>query len=143
MHPEGSLSSDAVGDLSLARCSRDERLADALSKARALVPAQRTLTIRRGDFQAFVRLSEREVRPVEEVMAEWLADCAHLIGSQVPDEFDGCGLARPCTPSMRLAAEASDAREEHAWKERLALTDADGGGIHPALVEFLLVVAGE
>ena len=90
-----------------------------------------------------MRLSEREVRPVEEVMAEWLADCANLIGSQVPDEFNDCGLARPSTPSMCLAAEASDAREERAWRDNLALIDEDGGGTHPALVEFLLAVEGE
>ena len=65
-----------------------------------------------GSFQAFVRLSEREQRPVEEVMAEWMADCANLIRQA---EFaDTYGDALPSTNAMRLAAIRADERERSA-----------------------------
>ena len=76
-----------------------------------------TVHVRRGNFQAFVRLSEREQRPVEEVMGEWLADCANLIRQS--DFADAYGDPAPVfTPAMRAAARASDERESRR-------TDAD------------------
>lgn len=81
-----------------------------------------TVHVRRGKFQAFVRLAEREVRPVEEVLGEWIGECANLIRQRDfaeaygDDLFDETPTAT--TPAMESAARASDAREMYR-------TDAD------------------
>ena len=76
-------------------------------------PAPCTLFIRRDKFAAFMRLSEREVRPVEEVMREWVHDCADLIHQR---EFaHRYGDAQPLTPAMRLAAIHADERERSGY----------------------------
>ncbi len=64
------------------------------------------VTVRRGTFQAFVCLSDREQYPVEEVMAEWLADCARLIGRD--ELFEDSAVAM--MPAMERASAESDAR---------------------------------
>ena len=100
-------------------------------------PAARTLHIRRGTFQAFVRLSEQEVRPVEDVMAEWLHDCGALIEQNELAEV--YGDARQSTPAMRLAAHASDERERSGYVD-----DEEAAREHAALgagyVELQLAV---
>ena len=74
-----------------------------------------TVHLRRDKFQAFVRLSEREQRPVDEVLTEWVSECALLIGRD--ELFEGSAIA--VTPAMRAAAHAlSDERESRR-------TDAD------------------
>ena len=65
-----------------------------------------TVRLRRDKVQAFVRLSQREKRPIEDVMAEWLADCAALIGRD--ELFEGSASAM--TPAMYSAARRSDER---------------------------------
>ena len=52
-------------------------------------------------------MAKRERRPVEDVMAEWLTDCAKLIGRD--ELFEGSSFAM--TPAMHRAARASDERE--------------------------------
>ncbi len=75
----------------------------------AAIPATPVVHLPQGSFAAFVRLAKREQRPVEDVMAEWLADCAALIGRD--ELFEGSSFAM--TPAMHRAARASDERERH------------------------------
>ena len=98
-----------------------------------------TLTIRRSNFAAFLRLSEREVRPVEDVMSEWLADCASLIREDEIPDLHADPVTR--TPAMVRAATASNAREEHEWHRRADMIE--DGHVHPALVEITLALEGE
>lgn len=73
----------------------------------AATPAAPVVHLRQGSFAAFVRLANRERRPVEDVLAEWLADCATLIGRD--ELFEGSSFTM--TPAMHRAARASDERE--------------------------------
>lgn len=75
----------------------------------AATPAAPVVHLRQGSFAAFVCLAKRERRPVEDVMAEWLADCAMLIGQD--GLFEGSSFAM--TSAMHRAARASDERERH------------------------------
>ena len=68
-----------------------------------------TVHLRRDKFQAFVRLSDREQRPVEDVLTEWMSECAALIGRD--ELFEGSAIQT--TPAMRATARASDAREAY------------------------------
>ncbi len=70
-----------------------------------------------GSFLAFLRLADREQRPVGQVLAEWLGDCARLIVEA--DLFDEeAPLQAPLvTNAMRLARH----REEQA--DRSAFVD--------------------
>ena len=70
------------------------------------------IKLRSDRFQAFVRLSEREQRPVEEVMGEWMAECANLI--QQAEFADTYGDALPSSNAMRLAAIQADERGRRA-----------------------------
>ena len=65
----------------------------------------------RGDrFQVFARLADRERRPVEEVMLEWMSDCARLI-----QDADLFGEDAPPPPrisnAMMMARYYSEQRE--------------------------------
>ena len=73
----------------------------------AATSAAPVVHLRQGSFAAFVRLAEREQRPVGEVITEWLTDCARLIGRD--ELFEGSSHAM--TPAMHRAARASDERE--------------------------------
>ena len=75
-------------------------------------PVPLVLRLQTDKFTAFVRFSECEQRPVNEVMEEWLSDCARLIGRD--ELFEGSSHAM--TPAMHRAALASDERERWpAW----------------------------
>ena len=66
-------------------------------------PVPLVLRLQTDKFTAFVRFSECEQRPVNEMMEEWLSDCARLIGRD--ELFEAIyGM----TPAMHRAALASD-----------------------------------
>ncbi len=103
----------------------------------AATSAAPVVHLRQGSFAAFVRLAEREQRPVGEVMTEWLTDCARLIGRD--ELFEGSYHAM--TLAMHRAARASDERERHG---RVSDENADflhrcGGG---GYVEITMAMEG-
>ena len=78
------------------------------------------LLLRQPFFEAFARVAEREVRPVEELVVEVLSNYARFLQERdFADAFGDELPAPPLTQAMRLAAAAEDARES-------------GIGLHPA-----------
>ena len=74
------------------------------------------IQLRRDRFEAFQRLAEREVRPVEEVLTSYLADFANLIQQRdFADAFGDELPTAPMTQAMRLAAQAEDERERSLY----------------------------
>ena len=67
--------------------------------------------------------------------------CIRWIGAQEQDDFGGYGLAAASTSAMRAAAAASEAREDHEWRQRAEMLE--DGYVHPALVDINLSLEGE
>lgn len=101
------------------------------------------LRLRYSFFEAFARVAEREVRPVEDVLNEFLADLGNHVHQRELVEVYGDEEVPtpPVTQAMRLARHASEQAERYEGAddehEELARRYAGGG-----YVEMVLAVEG-
>lgn len=78
------------------------------------------------------------MRPVEEVLEEWIADCASLIRQSEEEVY---GDARPSTPAMQRAAAAADEHERHPYPDEEAAAD-EYAALGAGYVEITLAAEG-
>ncbi len=70
------------------------------------------LKLRRDRFEAFARLADRETRPVEDVLSEYLADLGnHVQQEELFAQDEERPGARRLTQAMRLARHAAEEQE--------------------------------